>query len=47
MFVLSRFSFAMTTSEVRRTETKHAFMTHDAGTLGALPSINHIAAARH
>jgi hypothetical protein len=47
MFALSRFSFAMTTSEVRHTEIKHAFITHDACTLRALPDINHNDTATH
>jgi hypothetical protein len=37
MFALSRFSFAMTTSEVRHTEIKHAFIAHNADTVHALP----------
>jgi hypothetical protein len=37
MFALSRFSFAITTSEVRHTEIKHAFIANNADTVRALP----------
>jgi hypothetical protein len=47
MFALSRFSFAMTTSEVRHTRIENAFVAHNARTFAALPGIKRGAAATH
>jgi hypothetical protein len=47
MFAQSRFSFAMTTSEVRHAGIENAFIAHDARTLRALLGVKRNAAATH